>query len=522
MPFHLKIRLPLFIILIAFIACKFHHLYYPYYWDESWSYAPAFHAMYQHGISLLPNAMDPSLSRGHPLLFHAFVTMWADIFGTSHFAMHLFALFISVLLLVAIYEAGLRLFNLRVAVMSVVLLIMQEVFFVQSSFLLPEIQLALFTFLSLCFYVKNKFLLLILSLTALFYTKESGMVLGVVLLTDASITLFKKKEEWKLRVCRLVSVIIPCVLIAVFFLLQKHTTGWYVFPEHIHLVDYTWGAFWIKFRMSCIRFAFYDYNRYWYYLVLLIIALIAAIKNKKLWYAIIFIPAIIIYYFVDNMRAERLLLPIPFFVVFILSVFLLLYIYGSKGFNTYQRKLILLIGVFVLCFFSFSAINFFTSRYLLCSMVLLSFLMGAYLDMLISRSYKFLYYLAVFCVLIISFFSFKNNNGNGDIEMGAFDAMDVQQDEVNFFEKNNDYDKAIWDKSLLGMEHLTNPATGFLHTDKIFNKARSGVDWNADFVVFDNLVTTPIEYNTIKKDSSFYLIHRFQKGRLWSEIYARK
>jgi len=114
----LKPRWVLFLVLVIFIACKIPHLYYPYYWDESWPYAVAIKDMYKHGISLLPSAIDPELSRGHPLFFHAFAAIWMNIFGASHVAMHSLALFISVLFLIAVYEAGLRLIAIIATVAS--------------------------------------------------------------------------------------------------------------------------------------------------------------------------------------------------------------------------------------------------------------------------------------------------------------------------------------------------------------------------------------------------------------------
>ena len=443
------------LILIVFITCKLPHLYYPFYWDESWSYAPALQAMYQHGISLMPGSIDPEISRGHPLLFHALATAWMDIFGTSHFALHSFALFISVLLLIAVYEAGFTLFNRRVAVISLLLVVLQEVFFVQSSFLLPEIQVALFTFLSLCFYVKDKYLLTALCLTALFYTKESGLVLGVILMAEACVGMFNKKNEINIRIKRLGAVIFPWILIGLFFVFQKHRLGWYVFPGHTDLIDYKWDSFWYKFRMACITFAFYEHYKYCLYLMVLLLSIVAAIKNKNFRYIAVFLPATAIYYFVNDMHAGRLLPSVPFFIVFLLSVFFFLYVYRRFYRYSFQRRIIVLSGIFILCFLCFSTINFFTPRYLLCALIPLLFIVAVFLDMLVAHSFKWLYYPVLIAIAIISLCTYKDNSSNyGDIDMGAFDAMDVQQAEVDFFEKNVDKDKVISCISPLGRAHL--------------------------------------------------------------------
>src|SRR5436190_472897 len=85
-------------LVIGMVAFKWSYLSLPFFWDEAWPYSTAVHAMYNHGISLIPGSISPSISRGHPLLFYCMAAAWMKLFGTSVFAIHLFALLISVLL----------------------------------------------------------------------------------------------------------------------------------------------------------------------------------------------------------------------------------------------------------------------------------------------------------------------------------------------------------------------------------------------------------------------------------------
>ena len=94
---YLKTRWELFLVLAIFIAVKLPALHYPFYWDESWSYAPGVKLMYLHGPSLMPNAIDLFYSRGHPLLFYASAASWMRLFGDSHISQHAFCLFLSIL-----------------------------------------------------------------------------------------------------------------------------------------------------------------------------------------------------------------------------------------------------------------------------------------------------------------------------------------------------------------------------------------------------------------------------------------
>ncbi|MCW3122785.1 MAG: hypothetical protein JWQ38_2277, partial [Flavipsychrobacter sp.] len=234
----------LYLVLAVFIICKIPYLNYPYYWDECWPYATAIKWMCDHSISLMPTALDPELSRGHPLFFHIIAALWMRIFGDSHIAMHSFALSIAVLFLIAIYEAGLRLFNERVASLGLLLVVTQVVFYVQSSFVLFEMLIAFLAFLSLFFYATGRYLLTALCLTMLFFTKESGLIVGFVLGLHAIFCLFSKNVDRRSAWSAFASVAVPCILIFIFFLIQKHVRGWYVFPLYASIVEHNWGAFW--------------------------------------------------------------------------------------------------------------------------------------------------------------------------------------------------------------------------------------------------------------------------------------
>jgi hypothetical protein len=113
----------LFLVLCIFTLLKIDHLSIAFYWDESWVYAPAIKMLYQHGVSILPNAIPVDFSRGHPLLFHAAYVLWMKVFGPSNYAMHSFALGISLSLVVVLFRSMYLLFGRYLAWFSVVLLL---------------------------------------------------------------------------------------------------------------------------------------------------------------------------------------------------------------------------------------------------------------------------------------------------------------------------------------------------------------------------------------------------------------
>ena len=519
----LKKSIPLFIILLVFVALKVPQLHYAYYWDESWPYAVAIKGMYQHGVSLMPNAIDAELSRGHPLFFHAVAATWMHIFGSSHISMHSFALLISALFLIAIYETALRIFDQRTALLALLLIVVQEMFFIQSSLVLLEMLVAFLCFLSLVFYIKERYLLTALSLTMLFYTKESGLVMGAVLGIDTVVSMLNKNTPpLKLRLYKMLSVAVPCAFIGIFFLVQKHVRGWYVFPLYSGLIQHRWDIFWYTFRMSCITTLFYEQLRFYYFLLLLPIAVIAAVRQKNTALMTILLPAFCIYYFVDDTRAGRILPSIPFFILFVAASVFFIYTYSAKEYcpDSKQRKLVRLSGWFVLCFLCFSAMNFFTPRYLLAAMIPLFFIISVCCVNVIKQSYTWLYYAVILAVLTIGGFAYMHNDAWGDCEHGIFDGLYVQQGVVDYFEKNVPNDLHIAALFMEG-QHLSDPATGFLHRDKPYTDVKWDINDETRYAIFDNIEADE-RYTRIKNDTGFYLAKRIEKGKVWAEIYKRK
>jgi 4-amino-4-deoxy-L-arabinose transferase-like glycosyltransferase len=125
--------------LLVFVALKIPYLQLPFYWDESWSYAPALHLMAERDLpSLLPGAIPPENYRGHPLFFYFLGGCWLKVFGLSKLSFHVFALCISLAAFGALYLLGRRFFSPTVGFLAVVTCMVQSIFFVQAAMVLPE------------------------------------------------------------------------------------------------------------------------------------------------------------------------------------------------------------------------------------------------------------------------------------------------------------------------------------------------------------------------------------------------
>ena len=512
----LKDRWLLLTVVVAFIIVKIPVLHLPFFWDESWSYAPGVKLMYMHGPSLMPNAIDLFYSRGHPLLFYASAATWMHIFGDSHTSQHVFALFISISLLISIYEVTLSLFSKRVAILSLLLSATQVIFFVQSTLLLPEVMISWLALLSLYFYASGRYLFTALTCTALMLTKESGMVLGLVLGVHGIIYLFSRSASVASKIRNLLSVLIPGIIIVIFFLVQKKFNGWYLFPEHTSLIDWSWDTFKGKVHF-CFEIIFHNQFRYLLYSLLVIASAIAAIYYRNLRYALPLFFSVLLYVFIGDYFgyiSRKVFIPV-LFASFIFACYTLIRL--DKDGKPQTRKFIYLTISFLLAYITFSSLNFFTVRYLLCP-VLLFVVLAAYCFDLYLRPLKSAGYLTLIgCILLIAGISFSDSTGKGDVDLNVYSAMQAEQDIVTYLEQHNHYDSHIATNSGLECTHLTQPYTGFLSSDKIFSDVQGDIKPNTELIIVDNIDADTVLLNT----PGFKPLYRSQHGIIWAEIRSK-
>lgn len=511
------------LVMLLFVVYKLQHLSLAYYWDESWPYVPAIMHMHHHGISLLPSAIPPDLSKGHPLFFHALASSWSAIFGTSHIAMHSFALCISVVLSMVLYEVCNRLYGKRVAIMAIIVLFTQVPIIVQSSFVLPEILLSLLVVATLYSYVRRRYMWTAALLAALVLTKESGLVLGLIIGADTTFAIITGKARGKEAVWQTLSLLLPLVCIVGFFLYQHRVNGWYFYPEHIDMMERSWKLFWYKFRMGGMTAAFHDNLKWYCWLIPLALAIVAAIKNRRLQYMAIFLPAFDMYYFVDDLRAGRLIPSIPFFIVFIASVAVFLFILSRllKDRGIAAQRFVVLGGCFIVAYLIFSGLNFFTYRYIIVVIVLSAILLSVVTDVMVQAIDMRLYYAALVLLLAINICAFLQPASQGDTQLGAFDAVRQQMKVVDFLEKANAYQEPVATHSFLISKYLTDPATGFLHSGRSFEHVSYNIDQATRYIEFDNIESPDDRRAAVAKDPHYRLVFHSASNNIWAEVYEK-
>ncbi len=516
----LKDRILLFIVLLLFVAVKVMLIDSLYYWDESWSYEPGVRLMYEHGPSLMPNAIDVGYSRGHPLLFYALAAGWMRIFGPSNIAQHAFSLFVSVLVIISVYEISLRVFNKRVATIALLLVPLQVVFFVQSTMMLPEIMVGLFCLWTLWFYSAERYVLAFLSCTALMLTKESGMVLGLVLGVHACIRLLDTSYPMAARLKNFCAPFFAGVVIGLYFIAQKKLNGWYFFPEHVGYIKWIFGVFWDNL-LYCLHMLFVRQYRLYLFIFFMVLSAATAIKNKDWRFLVPLATGLFLYTAIDIQFKWM-----PRMVVFALMSVAIIYdgyllIKTLPASTMLSRRFTGLAWSFFICYMLFSSINFLTIRYTICVLFVLLVVVAAYLDVFVELLHKDLYLPVIGVLLLIGYFGYRNNTGLSDVDLGSYSAMKVEEDLVRYLERNNLYDQPIAAWSFQNREHLEKPMTGFLHTQRKFTDIRFMTP-TSKYVVFDN-IEPDNRYERVRDDTTnFRLIFRAAQGQAWGEVYVRK
>jgi 4-amino-4-deoxy-L-arabinose transferase-like glycosyltransferase len=515
---YLKDRWPLWLALAVFIAFKIPHLHYPFYWDESWSYQPAIRLMYRHGPSLMPNAIDTAFSRGHPLLFYFSVAAWMRLFGPGAFSQHIFALLLSVLLITTMYEVSTRLFNKRTAILTLAILPLQVIFFVQSAMLLPEVMVALLALLSIYFYVAGKRVLTFLCLLALLLTKESGMVVGLLLGIDAVIQLFNKTKTTRERVTNILPVLLAGAGIVTFFIVQRAVNGWFFFPEHIGLISFSWSDSWDKIQ-TILRLLFNDDYRVQIFEIVLFFSLMVSINTHKIKYLLPLAIALMVYFSVaDTYHGHHTL---PKLIIAVLVTCMLAMPALLLSFTTHsqqQSKRFIRLGIyFIVLYAGFCSVNFFSFRYIIPALIFTIIFTAYYLERLTAMLYHTIYLTTVILILLTGWYGLNNDTGWGDNDMEAFSGMQVQRDVVTYLQQNKYFDTYISCSNFQDYAHLTDPNTGFIQ-QKEFHHITGSVD-SAQLILFNN-IEPGINYEAVK--AKYKLVYRTQHKGMWGEIYKLK
>jgi len=268
------------LITLAFILCKIPDLSLPYFWDELGVYAPGALAMKDNGtISILPAALDPEYSRGHPLLAVASYAAFYKFFGDGVVSGHTFSLILGCLTLFLTFYYTQKFFGAVAGLLATLLLAFTPVFYAMAAIVMPEMMLTLFTVWALFAIIQNRWGQYALAASLAMMCKESAIVIPAAVLFFLFVRSLQAKDffTWKRWKLFLIACV-PLAVFALFLIIQKAQNGWYFFPLHVgyirHDVSSILNSIWHITQDVFIRWG------RWLAGIFFIIGLVAATRRK--------------------------------------------------------------------------------------------------------------------------------------------------------------------------------------------------------------------------------------------------
>jgi 4-amino-4-deoxy-L-arabinose transferase-like glycosyltransferase len=461
-------EIALVLLIAAFVIFKIPHLSLPYFSDEGFAFGPAVHKMHETGSGLLPSALPPELSYGHPLFFHFTASLWLWVFGYSIFNAKSFALFVAVLFLFSLYYVVSRRFRKDAALLTVVLLMLQPLFMSQASYVQLEIMVSLLALWTIYFWFKRRWWLYALFSAMLVMTKESGLfvifALGIWQLIEFFVL---RTEQVTLRrfVSRYFIMAIPAFVFGLFLIAQKLTYGWFFDPLRIQNINTTLEG--LKYAIGITTHIIFGWHgRFW-------------LK----W----FLLAALLFYFVRP----------------------------GKIFSNQQWQILWFLTLFIFIYQFISIFNSLSNRYFLIAIMAFIIITAVIVIQGFGR-YRWLSYVMAAAVITSQSFYFASRTDSGDNSLGGIDNIKVHQQVVRYLEDHELYNNRILTHFLMH-SNLYRPDIGYLSSDRVFMNLTNKYDDQVEYVIYTTV--EPWQLNDIMKKPGLRLIKRFEEHNAWGEIY---
>ncbi len=458
----MKNFLPLFLLLAAFCALKFSWLSHPYFWDEAWSYGHAIHHFAQQQLSISPAALEPKLSRGHPLLFYTSAAAWLQVTDNQLFYGHLFALIVSVITAGSVWHIARQMSGVWAAGAVLAALLMSQMFFVLSARLYPEMMVALFSMLALWSFFQKQMGLTVLWCVLLLFTKESGVATVAALF---AFSLWRHRGLGRAFWEDAAVLALPVLVVLAWFYWQYTVRGWWLFPEHTGMMVRDAGKIFSNFFEQFWTLVFNDGRS-----VLLVSALLAVVWQR--WRRV-------------PIRSELL-------------------------------QFMGLMWLFIGAYLAFTAANFQTERYLVVPLV--AFVLTAMLwvwEVFAERPYWRAAILVAY--LVSQVFLMKYPLRENETSTGYLPMLRTWQEGVQWCEQQQMQQDTVWSYFLMRY-YMTDPYLGYLSESKPFVFTRDSTQ--AQYLLFDSAESGAV-LPAYKEKLKLRLLHTVgdEKRKVW--IYER-
>ena len=502
-------------LLLIFFLSKYQYLGLPYFWDEAWVYGNAVGYFLENGIRFFPSEESLDLTRGHPMLFQFLFSCWGSIFGGGYFSLHLFSCLIAAILLIVVYRIGIEYMHPAAALIAPSFLIGHEIFFVQSTLVLPEVLLSLFLLLSIYYFLKGNVFLFIASFTAALYTKESAVVL-IPLFIIISIYCKLSKQDLQSKLVKVYYLLFPLSLASLHYIYQKISFGWYFYPHHIDLIKFDFDTIMNNLNGFVGSLFIEDYK--WLILVLFIGLLGIRVHtrlNTALRYSNLIILGItfatLIYYL---MTGKQLLLLSMIFLYSGLAAYFSFNLKFSK-----QSLFEFTCWIFIIGYIGFCTLNFYTIRYAVPILVVFSLLVGSLFHSLFGKRKPYYYVLSV-VLLVAMTLSSNHKHHLLDIDKGYKYAIRAHQELAKYLLENYPKEFPII-ADFLERINLTNHRVGYLGKDEEYNQVFGYDISSADLKIISN-VAGSIESKRDALDPNIWTLEKQIKNkRCVVELYSK-
>src|SRR5208283_5961407 len=234
------------LLFVAIAISKANTIALPYYWDEYVYISPANWLYNGSLMRAFPGLHPPTIFFGHPFALYVALALVWKVFTESIIVSHIFILCISFLGVYYTYLLGIQLHNRTVGFIAALLLLFSPLYFAQSGMVNGDVAITSLSVITIYYFLRRRYIPYLVSGILLVLTKESAIA------CIAALLLYLYFEERKRpSVSReLAKYSVPLIIILVFFLAQKLTTGMFLpnqyFDSH-PFFESSFGAFLHKF-----------------------------------------------------------------------------------------------------------------------------------------------------------------------------------------------------------------------------------------------------------------------------------
>jgi hypothetical protein len=261
----------------------------PYFWDEADVYAPGARWLADHDMSPTPGHFPDVWSRGHPPLLYLIAAVVFRVLGPGPAVGHAITVPFTALALAATYVLGAELAGAArqgriVGAFAFAMLATSPLFMSMSAFLLPEMPLTALTVLAFVLAHRGRLGWAAFVGVLLVWTKETGVGPPIAIAGGLVVEALAKPGDRRANLrasARGVGIsLLPVVALAAFFVWQRATAGYFVFPHHQALFTDRPFGFW---NVATVIPSIFEWHGRWVVTLAACVAALALYVRGRSW-----------------------------------------------------------------------------------------------------------------------------------------------------------------------------------------------------------------------------------------------